>query len=77
MGPNRFGQVQIIKISPEKSDLNLNLTKIIWTRPKQSEPVQSHFGPIEDRAQPDWAFEFPDQTGPDNQICRTGPAGPD
>ena len=32
-GPNHFGQVQIIKISPEKS--NLNLTKIIWIRPKQ------------------------------------------
>ena len=29
------------------------------------------------RAQPDWAHEFPDRTGPDNQICRTGPAGPD
>ena len=30
---NHFVQVQIIKISPEES--NLNLTKIIWTRPKQ------------------------------------------
>ena len=29
---------------------------------------------IVDRAQPDWAFEFPDRTGPDTQICRTGPA---
>ena len=29
------------------------------------------------RAQPDWAYEFPDRTGPDNQICRTGPARPD
>ena len=38
LGRNRFGQVQIIKSSPEKS--NLNLTKMIWTRPKQ-------FGPIE------------------------------
>ena len=28
-GPNHFGQVQIIKISSEKSDLNL--TKMIWT----------------------------------------------
>ena len=57
-GPNYFGQVQIIKISPEKS--NLNLTKRIWTRPKQLGPdqnnlyqsktiwtVQNHFGPIE------------------------------
>ena len=55
---NHFGQVQIIKISPEKS--NLNLTKRIWTRPKQLGPdqnnlypsktiwtVQNHFGPIE------------------------------
>ena len=32
-GPNHFGQVQTIKISPEKS--NMNLTKMIWTRPKQ------------------------------------------
>ena len=29
------------------------------------------------RAQPDWAYEFLDRTGPDSQICRTGPAGPD
>ena len=36
--PNHFEQVQIIKISPEKS--NLNLTKMIWTKPKR-------FGPIE------------------------------
>ena len=27
------------------------------------------------RAEPDWAYEFPDRTGPDTQICRTGPAG--
>ena len=27
--PNHFGHVQILKISPEKS--NLNLTKMIWT----------------------------------------------
>jgi hypothetical protein len=57
-GPNHFGQVQIIKISPEKS--NLNLTNIIWTWPKQFGPhqnnlypsktiwiVQNQFGPIE------------------------------
>ena len=36
--PNYFGQVQIIKISPEKS--NLNLTKMIWT-------IQNHFWSIE------------------------------
>jgi hypothetical protein len=29
------------------------------------------------RARPDWAYEFPDRTGLDTQICRTGPAGPD
>ena len=29
------------------------------------------------RAQPDRAYEFSDRTGPDTQICRTGPAGPD
>jgi hypothetical protein len=28
------------------------------------------------RAQPDWAYGFPDRTGPDTQICLTGPAGP-
>ena len=33
IGSIRFGRVQIIKISPEKS--SLNLTKMIWTRPKQ------------------------------------------
>ena len=31
-GSNHIGQVQIIKISPEKYDLNL--TKIIWAQPK-------------------------------------------
>ena len=29
------------------------------------------------RAWPDWAYEFPDWTGPDTQICWTCPAGPD
>ena len=43
-GSNNFGQVQIIKISPEKS--NLNLTKIIWTRPKRFGPNQNIFFPI-------------------------------
>ena len=32
---------------------------------------------VDFRAQPDWAYEFLDRTGPDTQICRTGPAGPD
>ena len=58
MGPIHFGQVQIIKISQDKS--NFNLTKMIWTRPKQFGfnqnnlhpsktiwTVQNHFGPIE------------------------------
>ena len=36
--PNNFGQVQIIKMSLEKS--NLNLTKMIRTRPKQFVPAQ-------------------------------------
>ena len=31
---------------------------------------------LNSRAQLDWVYEFPDQTGPDTQICRTGPAGP-
>ena len=29
------------------------------------------------RARPDWAYEFSDRTGPDTQICRTGPARQD
>ena len=33
LGPNHFGQVQIIKIIPEK--FNLKLTKMIWTQPKR------------------------------------------
>ena len=40
---NRFGQVQIIKISPGKS--NLNPTKMIWTRPKQFVPDQNNLYP--------------------------------
>ena len=28
-------------------------------------------------AQQDWAYEFPDRTGPDTQICGTLPAAPD
>ena len=27
---------------------------------------------VSTRAQPDWAYEFPDRTEPDTQICRTG-----
>ena len=58
MRPNYFGRpLQIIKISSEKS--NLNLTKMIWSCPKQIGPnknnldpiqfwtVQNHFGSIE------------------------------
>ena len=39
MGPNHFKQVQLIKISPIKS--NLNLPKMIWTGLKQFGPDQS------------------------------------
>ena len=39
MCPIRFGQVQIIKNSP--GNINLNLIKTIWTRPKQSVSVQN------------------------------------
>ena len=35
---------------------------------KNREEFYSYFS----RAQPDWAYEFPDRTGPDTQICRTG-----
>ena len=30
------------------------------------------FGSFLGRAQPNWAYEFPDRTGTDTQICRTG-----
>ena len=30
-----------------------------------------------DMAQPNWAYEFPYQTGLDTQICSAGPAGPE
>ena len=40
MCPIHFGQVQIIKISP--GNLDLNLTKIIWTWPKQFVCVQNN-----------------------------------
>ena len=43
-GPNHFGQVKIIKISQEKS--NLKLIKIIWTCPKQIGPDQKNLYPI-------------------------------
>ena len=39
-GTNHFGQVQTKKFSSEKS--NLNLTKMIWTRPKQFVLVQNN-----------------------------------
>ena len=43
--PINFGWVQNIKISPEKSNLNLN--KIIWTPPKQfGQSICNHFGSI-------------------------------
>ena len=32
------------------------------------------FGSFLGRAQPNWAYEFPDRTGPDTQICCTSPA---
>ena len=38
LGPSHFGQVQIIEISPEKS--NLKLTKMILTEPKIFGPKQ-------------------------------------
>ena len=40
MGLNHFGKVQIIKVSPEKP--NLNLTKMIWAWPKQFAPDQKN-----------------------------------
>ena len=57
-GSNYFGQVQIIKTSPEKSylnltkvfgpdQINLDLTKLICTHPKTIWTVQNNFGPME------------------------------
>ena len=42
-GANHFGQVQILKISQDI--FNLNLTKMIWTQPKQSGPDQNNLYP--------------------------------
>ena len=42
LGSNHFGQVQIIK-----NYNNLNLTKMIWTQPKQFGWFKINFGPIE------------------------------
>ena len=42
-GLNHFGKVQIIKVSPEKP--NLNLTKMIWTRLKQFALNQNNLYP--------------------------------
>ena len=47
------------------------ITKNILVHIRNCTDQQDH------RAQPDWAYEFPDRTGPDTQICRTGPVGPD
>ena len=59
LGPNHFGQVQIIKISPEQFNLTdpdqntLDSNKMIWTLPKwlvlnqNYWTVQIHFGAIE------------------------------
>ena len=38
------GHVQIIKNSPEKSNLDLSKTNL--TRPKRFVPIQNNFGPI-------------------------------
>ena len=43
LGPNHFRQAQIIEISSEKS--NLNLTKMIWTRPKRYGPDLNNLYP--------------------------------
>ena len=44
--PNHFGRpVEIIKISSEKS--NLNLTKMIWSCPKQIGPNKNNLYPIQ------------------------------
>ena len=69
-----------------KSEMILALTIILfsnnWTLVKAE--CQGNFSAyfvykpiLKGRARPDWAYEFPDRTGPDTQICLTGPAGPD
>ena len=59
--------------------------KIFWAKNKETAlkiPSSVRFGHylhamLQAMAQPEWAYEFPDQTGLDTHICRTGPAGPD
>ena len=58
-GPNHFGQVQIINISPEKS--NLNQTKMILSQPKQFGPNQNNLDSPKSfwthrRTMQDWIF---------------------
>ena len=45
--------------------------------PKALFPPSAHCTVQKGMAQPDWAYEFPDRTGLDTQICHTGSAGPD
>ena len=45
----------------------------LLVRPKANSSIPGNYC----RVQPDWAYEFPDRTGPDTKICRTGPAGLD
>ena len=47
------------------TDFSLNYEFSTWKLQAQNMCTQ-----IRDR--PDWAYEFPDCTGPDTQICRTG-----
>ena len=78
--PNHFGQVQIVQISRYKS--NLNLSKMIYTRPKlfgcvQNNlypcktiwMVQNHFGPIE--GQGIKKFYIPSTIVAENELLRT------
>ena len=53
---------------------------IQYAQPLAVEGMEAYFPmsmSLYNRARPDWAYEFPDQTGQDTQICRTGLARPD
>ena len=68
MGPNNFGQVQIVKISPEKP--NLNLTKMNWTQPEHFVSIQNQ--DILDGPKLFWIHRRTRHKEPFNYYVRTG-----
>ena len=56
-----------------------NISPMFYVLCPYDNRAHTQFGPETalTRARPDWEYEFPDLTGPDTQIRRTCPAGPD